>query len=52
MVAPTNAELPPDDGTVDNMEAAGHFARFGEVALPNLGPDAGEHLGTRHVGGD
>ena len=26
--------------------------RFGEVAPPNRGPDAGEHLGTRHMGGN
>jgi hypothetical protein len=45
-----NVDLPPlalpretdnDAGTVDNMQAGGHFARWGEVAPENRGPDAG-----------
>ena len=54
-----NVDLPPlalpretdnDAGTVDNMQAGGNFARWGEVAPENRGPDAGEHLGTRRMG--
>ena len=36
--------------TVDAATDGGHFARWGEPARANLGPDAGEHLGTRHMG--
>uniref|UniRef100_A0A7S0L982 Uncharacterized protein n=1 Tax=Coccolithus braarudii TaxID=221442 RepID=A0A7S0L982_9EUKA len=48
----SNAELPEDidaGGAVDAVQDGGNFARFGEPARVNLGPDAGEHLGTRHV---
>ena len=50
---PTNAELPKDtdlEGSVDATKDNGHFARFGEPPRGvNLGPDAGEQLGTRRV---
>ena len=53
-VGPSNAELPKNedaDGEVDATTDGGHFARFGEPAPVNLGPDAGEHLGTHRMGG-
>jgi hypothetical protein len=40
-----------DTAQVDATQDGGHFARFGEMPQPNLGPDAGEHLGTRRVMG-
>ena len=55
---PTHTELPGaapgpevDTAQVDAAQDGGHFARFGEMPQPNLGPDAGEHLGTRLVMG-
>ena len=38
-----------DTAQVDAAQDGGHFARFGEMPQPNLGPDAGEHLGTRRA---
>jgi hypothetical protein len=52
---PSNAELPQElaaEVAADAANAAnagGHFARWGEPATVNLGPDAGEQLGTRRA---
>ena len=49
---PSNAELPQEiaaEVAVDAANDGGHFARWGEPAPINLGPDAGEQLGTHRA---
>ena len=54
--SPANVLLPQQEylggNQVDNHAIHGHHARWGEPGRVDLGPEAGQHLGVRRMGGD